>query len=242
MLIAWSAAYAAMTWHGHMHSTDSTSGTFAGQPSHDLLQMSEKYWFSHANVSKRVYASAAESNEMSAVEAGSYFRILTRMYGTSIDHAAPGNIATAAAPDEPMPLDDVAKFHQLETHAPIARARVTSEFGHRTNPFGKNRLFHRGIDLAAPTGTPVFAVAAGTVVRATSDRTYGNVVVIDHHNGYKTLYAHNARLLVKVGERVKVGQQIAKVGSTGRSTGPHLHFEIHRSGQRVDPAPYLVTL
>jgi murein DD-endopeptidase MepM/ murein hydrolase activator NlpD len=161
-----------------------------------------------------------------------YLRTLTRLYD---DTSTP-------SPAEPMPSDEVAKFHELEVGMPLALARITSDFGHRPNPFGKGHVFHRGIDMAAPAGTPVQAVAAGTVITARRDRSYGEFVVIDHHNGYRTLYAHNSKLLVKAGDRVNVGQQIAKVGSTGQSTGPHLHFEIHRDGKRVDPSPYLAVL
>lgn len=161
-----------------------------------------------------------------------YLRTLTRLYDDT----------STSSPSDPMPSDEVAKFHELEVGMPLALARITSDFGHRPNPFGKGHVFHRGIDMAAPVGTPVQAVATGTVITAKRDRSYGEFVVIDHHNGYRTLYAHNSKLLVRAGDRVKVGQQIAKVGSTGQSTGPHLHFEIHRDGKRVDPSPYLTVL
>jgi murein DD-endopeptidase MepM/ murein hydrolase activator NlpD len=242
MLAAWLAAYTVMASAGGVQAGSGASVSVTDQ-SPDFLVSPEKSWLSHANLSKRAYAAMVDSADESFAAPGSYFRALTRVYGASTEHQAPEQTEqVTSVVDEPMPLDEVAKFHQLETHMPIALARVTSEFGHRPNPLGKGHVFHRGIDLAAPVGTPVYAVAAGTVIRASRDRTYGNVVVIDHHNGYKTLYAHNSKLLVKVGERVKPGQSIAKVGSTGHSTGPHLHFEIHRSGQRVDPGPYLAAL
>ncbi|MBE1159320.1 M23 family metallopeptidase [Dyella acidiphila] len=162
-----------------------------------------------------------------------YARTLTRVYDASIDKAMA---------DKSLPRDELASFHRMNAHMPLALARITSEFGDRQNPLGNGHAFHRGIDLAAPRGTPVHAVAAGTVVKAVRDRSYGNVVVIDHHNGYKTLYAHNDTLLVKTGQKVRSGQSIARVGSTGHATGPHLHFEIYRSGQRVNPGPYLAAL
>jgi murein DD-endopeptidase MepM/ murein hydrolase activator NlpD len=167
-----------------------------------------------------------------AATSSSYFRTLKNLYSAS----------AATSDDVTLPPDEMARFHQMDTRMPIALARITSHFGHRHDPFGRGDVFHRGIDMAAPVGTSVQAVAGGTVMRANKDRHYGNVVVIDHHNGYHTLYAHNSKLLIKAGERVKAGETIAKVGSTGRSTGPHLHFEIHRDGKHVDPSPYLARM
>jgi murein DD-endopeptidase MepM/ murein hydrolase activator NlpD len=94
---------------------------------------------------------------------------------------------------------------------------------------------HKGLDIAAPTGAPVKAVAPGKVVFSSQAGGYGNLVVIDHGNGFTTRYAHNRTLLVSVGDTVRAGQEIAHVGSTGRSTGPHLHFEVLRNGYAVDP-------
>ncbi|HUB89003.1 MAG TPA: M23 family metallopeptidase [Dyella sp.] len=161
-----------------------------------------------------------------------YWHTLSRLYENA-------DVSTSS---DPIPSDEAATFHPFEVGMPLALARITSDFGQRPNPFGSGHVFHRGIDLAAPTGTLVQAVAEGTVITAKRDRSYGEFVVIDHHNGYRSLYAHNSQLLVKAGDRVKVGQLIAKVGSTGQSTGPHLHFEIHRDGERVDPFPYLAAL
>jgi murein DD-endopeptidase MepM/ murein hydrolase activator NlpD len=234
MLVALLASHV-VTASGERERIERDTSAQALGPQHDFLQIPKGAWLSHSRVSKRAYATTAHHVDKDTAERGTYFRTLTRIYGASTDHHVPAQI-------EPMPQDEVATFHQMETHMPVATARVTSEFGHRPNPLGKGHVFHRGIDLAAPVGTPVYAVAAGTIVKAARDRSYGNVVVINHHNGYKTLYAHNSKLQVKLGEKVKAGQLIAKVGSTGHSTGPHLHFEIHRSGQRVDPGPYLAAL
>jgi murein DD-endopeptidase MepM/ murein hydrolase activator NlpD len=238
MLAAW------LVTHAVMASQQSVPGPVDMQAvadqSPDLLQMPEKSWLSHVNVSRRAQAAIADHVDDLSAEPGSYFRVLTRIYGASTEFTTPEQIAHSA--DEPMPLNEVERFHQMETHSPVALTRITSKFGRRPNPVGKGHAFHGGIDLGAPTGTPVHAVAAGTVIKATYDRTYGNVVVINHHNGYKTLYAHASKLMVKAGQKVKAGQPIATVGSTGRSTGPHLHFEIHRSGRQVDPGPYLAVL
>ena len=117
---------------------------------------------------------------------------------------------------------------------------ITSGFGPRTDPFGGGTRNHTGIDFGAPLGTPVTATAGGRVIQA-GDRGdgYGNLVIIDHGNGYQTYYAHLSRINVRVGDTVRDGQNIGNVGSTGRSTGPHLHYEIRRNGTPINPAPYL---
>lgn len=115
----------------------------------------------------------------------------------------------------------------------------SSPFGYRVHPvYGTGRL-HAGCDISAPTGTIVRATAAGTVVTSGWLGGYGNTIEISHGGGLKTLYGHNSELLVSVGTSVAKGQPIAKVGSTGVSTGPHCHYEIHVGGEPIDPAPYL---
>ncbi|QSX73467.1 M23 family metallopeptidase [Lysobacter arenosi] len=125
---------------------------------------------------------------------------------------------------------------------PLDAIRVTSGFGRRTDPFRRRAAFHNGIDFAAPPGTSVHATADGIVARATYSKDYGNLVLIDHGDGCSTLYAHNERLLVRTGEPILAGQPIALVGSSGRSTGPHLHFEVRQDGVRVDPQEYVAGL
>lgn len=120
---------------------------------------------------------------------------------------------------------------------PVANARVSSTFGYRSM-FGRTE-YHSGLDLAAPTGTPIYATADGVVTKSGWGRGYGNYVEIDHGNGLVTRYGHASRLLVSVGETVKVNQQIAAVGCTGRCTGPHLHYEVVKNGERQNPATYL---
>lgn len=119
-----------------------------------------------------------------------------------------------------------------------ASSRVTSSFGWRQKPNANATSNHRGIDIGAPNGTDVLAADAGTVIVAGSGRSYGNYVVIDHGNGYTTLYAHNSRLCVSAGQKVSKGQLIAKVGSTGNSTGPHIHFEISKNGSLINPMSF----
>ncbi len=116
---------------------------------------------------------------------------------------------------------------------------ISSGYGGRSDPFGRGRSHHLGIDIDANSGDPVTAAAEGVVSFSGVRSGYGNVVEIDHGNGYTTLYAHNSRNLVRVGDVIRVGQLIAKVGSTGRSTGSHLHFEVHVNGRPVNPRQYL---
>lgn len=126
------------------------------------------------------------------------------------------------------------------TGRPMERAWMTSNFGYRPDPFTGRRAFHRGVDFAnGRTGAPIVSVAAGVVIWSGPRTSYGLMVEIDHGNGYKTRYAHAEKLLVKVGDVVMKGQQIGQVGSTGRSTGPHLHFEVHKDGRAVDPTGYV---
>jgi murein DD-endopeptidase MepM/ murein hydrolase activator NlpD len=116
---------------------------------------------------------------------------------------------------------------------------ITSPFGWRSNPFGGAPEFHQGLDIAAPTGTTVTAAAGGTVIMAQWYGGYGNYILIDHGGGYSTGYGHLSAIYVSTGQSVQRGQAIGAVGSTGQSTGPHLHFEVRIAGKPVDPAPRL---
>jgi len=122
---------------------------------------------------------------------------------------------------------------------PLALGRTGSPFGNRLDPFTRHLSFHPGMDLVAPTGTSILAAASGRVIHAGRMPGYGNTVEIDHGNGFITRYAHASKIGVRVGQRVQPRELIAKVGSTGRSTGPHLHFEVRVGGQAVNPAEYL---
>ncbi len=124
--------------------------------------------------------------------------------------------------------------------SPIKRGRLTSGFGTRRNPFNTHkREFHCGVDIGCPMNTKIFASRAGRVLFAGWQRGYGRVVVLDHGGGYETCYGHLNRILVKRGEAVKASQVIAKSGNTGRSTGPHLHFEIRKNGKAINPRGYV---
>jgi murein DD-endopeptidase MepM/ murein hydrolase activator NlpD len=122
---------------------------------------------------------------------------------------------------------------------PIREGRTSSGFGTRRDPFTGRPARHEGLDFPAPPGTPILASAGGRVVTAGANGAYGNAVVIDHGNGLATLYGHASRIFVRPGDLVLPQQPIAAVGSTGRSTGAHLHFEVMRRGVRVEPRDYL---
>lgn len=130
----------------------------------------------------------------------------------------------------------------LETLLLPLRGTVTSGFGLREDPFDHEPAFHKGVDIAAPTGTAVHAAASGEVVFSGWQRGYGRIIEIEHPDGLKTVYAHNSSNLVSVGQQVQQGEKIAKVGETGRATGPHLHFEIRKHNSPVDPASFLAEL
>jgi murein DD-endopeptidase MepM/ murein hydrolase activator NlpD len=116
---------------------------------------------------------------------------------------------------------------------------VTSSFGRRTSPFSGKTKMHYGLDIAARTGTPVTATANGIVSKVATRPDYGKMVVIDHGYGFQTCYAHNSKIHVKVGQRVKRGELVTSVGNTGRSTGSHLHYEVRLNGLPVNPRTYL---
>lgn len=123
-----------------------------------------------------------------------------------------------------------------ELARPLDSARVTSVFGYRANPVTGEDKFHTGIDLASPEGTHIYSVLPGTVSFAGWDDGYGNYIIVDHTSGLATLYAHCSQLLLKTGDTVTAGECIALVGSTGNSTGAHLHLEVRLGGARYDPA------
>ncbi|RPH55036.1 MAG: M23 family metallopeptidase [Lysobacterales bacterium] len=122
---------------------------------------------------------------------------------------------------------------------PVTQGWISSYFGHRADPFTGRNAFHRGLDFAGPSGAQVVAVASGVVTYSKDRFGYGKTVEINHGGGYVTRYAHNQRVLVAVGDTVQKGQAIALIGSTGRSTGPHLHFEVLKQGRAVAPMSFV---
>jgi len=157
--------------------------------------------------------------------------------------ATANTVAPSAATSLPTPPPIIPKQAvNLATTPSIwpVRGTVTSLFGWRISPFGGGNELHPGVDIAYPTGAPVAATADGEVVVSGLAGGYGNLVQIDHGNGISTLYGHNSQLAVTVGQHVKKGQVISYAGSTGQSTGPHVHYEVRINNTPIDPMKYLV--
>jgi murein DD-endopeptidase MepM/ murein hydrolase activator NlpD len=148
--------------------------------------------------------------------------------------AAPGSLAAHASPAARIDLPPGAPHFVL----PVA-GRPSSGYGLRADPIHGGTVNHPGFDLAATAGSPVTAAAGGTVVQAGPAGSYGNLVTLRHEGGFETRYAHLSAIDVQVGDVVEAGTDLGKVGSTGHSTGPHLHFEVRHDGKPIDPAPLL---
>jgi murein DD-endopeptidase MepM/ murein hydrolase activator NlpD len=118
---------------------------------------------------------------------------------------------------------------------PVSSRRITSAYGYRISPISGQRMFHAGLDIGAPMGAPIRAAMSGRVTAAGWSDVYGYYVVITHHAGYRSFYAHMSVIRAKNGDLVGTGQRIGDVGSTGQSTGPHLHFTIYKNGVTVSP-------
>jgi len=140
---------------------------------------------------------------------------------------------------EALLFDQKLERDAMPSRAPVAGSYITSGYGGRADPFGGGSQFHKGIDFDARTGDTVMTVADGVVSFSGVRSGYGNVVAVDHGNGFVTRYAHNSRNTVRVGDLVRVGQEIAKAGSTGRSTGAHVHFEVWENGRVHNPRKFL---
>ena len=118
--------------------------------------------------------------------------------------------------------------------------RITSSFGHRANPFGGYSVeTHKGMDIKGPMGAPVKSMAKGKVIFSGRKGGYGNCIILEHGSGFQTLYGHLSKIIVKSGQKIEIGQHIGNIGSTGRSTGPHLHYEVHQNGKRINPISFL---
>lgn len=171
---------------------------------------------------------------------GTFRDVLDDAPATRVPRAAPGT--PAFGQDLSAWLAESSPIENLPQQVPVTAVRITSGFGRRHDPLGHGDAFHSGIDFAGPVGTPIHASGDGVVIQARYSKDYGNVVMIDHGQGVVTLYAHNSRLEVRTGDVVLAGQEIARMGSTGRSTGPHLHFEVRQYGQRMNPGRWIAGL
>lgn len=140
---------------------------------------------------------------------------------------------------ENLVLNENLKKEVEPSGRPIIKGWLSSYFGMRTHPLSGRREMHKGIDFAGKMGGPVIAVAKGVVTYAGKRYNYGNLVEIAHGNGYTTRYAHNSKILVSVGDTVEKGFQIAEIGSSGRSTGPHVHFEVLQNGREINPVRFI---
>ena len=140
---------------------------------------------------------------------------------------------------EAMLLQQTMQKNMLPDNSPVNVGYNSSSFGWRVDPFSGRSAFHEGLDFTAAIGTPIHAAAGGRVTVAEQTPDYGKIVKINHGSGLETRYAHASELLVKAGDVVRKGQLIARVGNTGRSTGPHLHFEVRRDGAPLDPRKFL---
>jgi flagellar protein FlgJ len=181
-------------------------------------------------------ATASDSASRSSVASAAHATRPRRVHPTSSAVASPNNISAptgstsvAFASENARPM-----IGSVSLQLPI-RGEIRSVFGPRRDPINGRHRFHQGIDIAAVRGTPIGAAAAGQVIFAGKNKGYGNMVMIEHADGRRTLYGHAERLFVKTGDTVTAGETIAAVGSTGHSTGPHLHFEVREGGRAVNP-------
>lgn len=162
--------------------------------------------------------------------------LIRRDRANRMDGRGPAAVPVDSTDGEPdtareVPAETVTTIGKLGLHWPLRAVQITSQFGKRGSDF------HEGIDLRAKDGTPVYAAQSGVVLYANSKiRGYGKMVLIKHAHGISTVYAHNSRLLVKKGDHVRLGQKIAISGRTGRSRGPHVHFEVRQGVAAIDPA------
>ncbi|MEO8568989.1 MAG: M23 family metallopeptidase [Ginsengibacter sp.] len=155
------------------------------------------------------------------------------------------------ADDDILSTDEISDFYDIYlkriiyniSYTPLGApfpGSITSNFGHRENPFGGSSVeTHKGLDIKGPMGAPVKAMAKGKVVWAGPRGGFGNCIILKHGNGFETLYGHLSKILVSSGQQIEIAQQIGSIGSTGRSTGPHLHYEVHRNGQKINPESFL---
>lgn len=164
-------------------------------------------------------------------------------YNTQDDFAEMSELINAMLNRVPGMVDQAQHLHQFLSTTPslwptLSRS-ITSNFGYRSDPFTGKSAFHAGVDISGEIGDPVYSAAAGTVVQAEHSPARGNFIIIQHPNGLQTWYMHLSRISVSANDEVTKGEVIGKLGSTGRSTGPHLHFQVLKQNKPIDPLPYL---
>lgn len=164
--------------------------------------------------------------------------LLQRSIPAAEEAAAAAQPAARLRGTQRYPQQGCDHHHGEEGHLPVD-GRITSRFGRRSDPFHRRSRMHKGLDIAAQQGTPIRPIRPGRVVFSGERGGFGNAVIIDHGDGLKSVYAHCHELNVREGDSVGEGTVIGTVGSTGRSTGPHLHLEVHRDGEAVNPEPYV---
>jgi murein DD-endopeptidase MepM/ murein hydrolase activator NlpD len=167
--------------------------------------------------------------------------LLIRQYSDRLQAAEPGakqgDVQGSRSPSGSGTSGD--ETEEVPDFRMPVQAHISSAFGARRDPFTHQMSMHRGVDIAAPEGMGVRVACAGRVVFAGFEMGYGNTVVVQHPGGFETRYAHLGKILVSAGDSLQTGQILGSVGSTGRSTGPHLHFEVTRNGERIDPEALL---
>ena len=180
------------------------------------------------------------------VESGDSLLLIALKYGSSVNSIMAANNLSSdriyAGQTLVIPLNKESKKTMQSSRSSLSwpvKGRISSAYGYRIHPISHKREFHGGIDIAVPTGTKIKAASAGKVVWSGWAQGFGQTIVIDHGNGVKTLYGHNSRLVVNSGTRVYASQVIARAGSTGRSTGPHLDFRVYINGKTKNPIKYL---
>ena len=166
-----------------------------------------------------------------------------------VDVAGDSNDKPQGGPYTELPEDDMENIiYKVDSYLDVIQpiplgyptdGTISSKFGRRIDPFTKKPAWHSGVDIKAPLGGAVKATADGVVLRSTYDSKYGRYILVDHENGFKTLYGHCRKTLVKAGARVKRGQTIGLIGNSGRSTGPHLHYEVRFKDKVVDPRSFV---
>lgn len=178
--------------------------------------------------------SSADNESLSVLDKHSSLQLMLGQLVTHIDNRE----QQLALLDKQLAARDT-RLQTFVAGKPVSKGWMSSSFGRRTDPFSGKQSWHEGVDFAGKAGVDVIAVASGVVTHSGRKSGYGNIVEINHGNGYITRYAHNDKHLVAVGDIVDKGQVIATMGSSGRSTGPHVHFEVLKNGQPMNPERYI---